>query len=141
MIEVYTDASVAKGKAVATCFVISSDNFIGYNSFEYKNVSSSLQGELLGIRDGIEYAIKCVPSREPVTVYCDSNSALSLVKCKNNDAKNAKRFKEIVADIHLLCKNRCVNFLLIKGHQMEHNPNKVVDLISNSVLRLSLKER
>ena len=137
MIEVYTDASVAKGRAIATCFIISSQNFIGCDSFEYSDVKSSLHGELLGIRDGLAYAIKSVPGNEPITVYCDSNSALMLVKQKNPEVKTSKKFKEILTDVKSLTQGRCVNYILIRGHQIEHNPNKVVDLVSNSVLRLS----
>lgn len=137
MIEVYTDASVAKGRAIATCFIISSQNFIGCDSFEYSDIKSSLHGELLGIRDGLSYAIKSVPGNEPITVYCDSNSALMLVKSKNPEVKTSKKFKEILTDVKRLTQGRCVNYLLIRGHQIEHNPNKVVDLVSNSVLRLT----
>lgn len=137
MIEVYTDASVSHGNAVATVFVTSSEMFIGFNSFEYSGVNSSLHGELLGMRDGIRYAISNNPNRLPITVYCDSASALSLVKGLNAGDKKSKQFKNLVAEIHSICKGYSINFLLIKGHQMEHNPNKVVDLISNSVLRYS----
>lgn len=143
MIEIYTDASVAKGKAVATCFIISTDYFIGYDSFEYIGVNSSLHGELLGIRDGLKYACKLVRMNEPITVYCDSNSALDLIKTRNHkrDSKSSTQFKTIVSEIQEICKEHFVNFLLIKGHQTGHNPNKVVDLVSNTLLRYSLNER
>lgn len=141
MIEIYTDASVSKGNAVATCFVLSSEFFLGCNTFVYDNVSSSLHGELLGIRDGVAYALESDKSKAPITVYCDSNSALTLVKSKCIDARTSGRFKSILEDIKKLTKGRCVNYLLIRGHQKEHNPNKVVDLTSNSVLRLNSRKR
>lgn len=141
MLEIYTDASVSKGNAVATCFVTSTDNFVGYNTFEYVGVNSSLHGELLGIRDGLKYASKCAKKKERLTVYSDSNSAIQLIKSKRLDSKNAKPFKSIVTEINSLCNDYSVNFLLIKGHQIEHNPNKVVDLMSNTVLRYTLNEK
>ena len=142
MVAVYTDASVANGEAVATCFIVSSDNFIGYNSFFYKDVSSSLHGELLGIRDGLRYAVSIVGSAEDITLYSDSNSALDMCKrgCDDN-SKCAMQFRNIVSEIKDICSGHYVNFLLIKGHQVGHNPNKVVDLVSYSLLRQNKEER
>lgn len=138
MTEIYTDASVGSGKAVATCFIVTTDYFLGYKSFEYSGVNSSLHGELLGIKDGITYALEHVKKNEPIIVYCDSNSALQLIKSKKANAKSGKQFNSLVTEINNLCKGHFINFLLIRGHQVEHNPNKVVDLISNTVLRYKL---
>lgn len=138
MTEIYTDASVSSGKAVATCFIVSSEYFLGYNSFAYSGVNSSLHGELLGIRDGLKYALQSVKKNEPIVVYCDSNSALQLIKSKKANVKCNRQFNSLVTEINNLCKDHFINFLLIRGHQVEHNPNKVVDLISNTVLRYTL---
>jgi ribonuclease HI len=135
MIDLYTDVSVCKGSAVATCFVISTDYFLGYNSFKYESVNSSLQGELMGIRDGLSYVKSLTKSHELINVYSDSYSAVQLIKSKGYTSKGNKQFETLVSDIQKLCNGQNVNFLLIRGHQVEHNPNKVVDLISNSVLR------
>jgi len=141
MVEIYTDASVSSGNAVASCFVITEDYFLGYNSFSYSDVNSSLHGELLGIRDGLKYALGVTKDNDCIVVYCDSNSALQLIDSKRLDSKNNKQFKTLLSDIHDLCKGHFVNFLLIKGHQIEHNPNKIVDLMSNTVLRYKTCER
>lgn len=137
MIDVYTDASVSKGKAAATCFVLTPNAYLGCRTFEYDNINSGIHGELVGLRDGIKYALEVVKdSTEPITVYCDSSSAINLIKDK---CAKSHTFKEIVTDINSLCDGHTVHFMLIKGHQVSHNPNKVVDLISNSVLRIILK--
>ena len=82
MVEIYTDVSLAKGRGVATCFVMSSTSYIGYNMFEYTALNSSLQGELLGIRDGIKYVASLNTTNEPVTLYCDNKAAIGLINSK-----------------------------------------------------------
>ncbi len=130
MIDVYTDVSVRKGKAIATCFVISPLNFLGCRTFEYTGVCSALQGELLGIRDGLNYVLNELIIDDAVTVHCDSISAVEQV----NGTSPLKQFQKITKSIHSMCADKEVCFEYIKGHQATHNPNKIVDLISNSVL-------
>ena len=141
MIKIYTDASVAVpiGKAVTTCFVLSSSNFIGYNTVEYDMLNSSLQGELCGIRDGLNYLKDRLRTKDKVVLYCDSQEAINLVNGIHIAVEKTDR--DIVKEIQALLKDVDVKLVLIRGHRKDHNPNKVVDLISNSVLRLSLKRR
>ena len=133
MIEVYTDASVSNGKAVTSCIVLDPKTFIGYNVKHFSNVSSSLQGELLGIREALKYVVNHTEPASDIIIYCDSNAALELVNL--NDDTKPVRFTKIITDIRKYKSIVNVKFQLIKGHQSTHNPNKVVDLISNSVLR------
>ena len=133
MTEVYTDASVSNGKAVVTCLVLNPTSFIGCDVNDYTNIKSSLQGELLGIRDALKYALSHIESAEEIVVYCDSNAALEIVN--SISTYKPDKFSNIVKDIIRLTTGRTVKYELIKGHQAEHNPNKVVDLICNSVLR------
>ena len=135
MIEVYTDASVSNRKAVVTCLALEPSSFIGCNVNEYTNVASSLHGELLGIRDALEYVLKHTELTDPIVIYCDSNTALEMVNKRTS--KNSDRYSNIIRDIRKLKETHEVTLKLIKGHQSAHNPNKVVDLISNSVLRNS----
>lgn len=142
MYELYTDAAVSKGNAVATCFLLGSDNYLGYNSFEYQNISSSLHSELLGIRDGLRYAKQVgVQSTDILTVYSDSNSAIQLITKQKEDPTVPRKFKNIVTDINSECEGMLVSFRLIQGHQTNHNPNKVVDLSSNTILRYRMGRR
>ncbi len=131
MIEVYTDVSVRNGNAVATCFILTSTHFIGSRTFEYKNVCSTLQGELLGLLDAIRFLKKVTVVKEPIRMFCDSEDALKQV----NGCSKSPTFKSLVASIHSECENVDVEFKYVKGHQRNHNPNKVVDLVSKSVLR------
>lgn len=133
MIEVYTDASVFKGLAVCTCFVVTSDQFIGAKTKSYNNINSSLQGELLGIRECLDYVLNRTESGN-IVVYCDSQSAIDLIE-RRRDGEEGCLFSNIVDEILTLERERDVSFILIKGHQINHNPNKVVDLMSNSLLR------
>lgn len=138
MISIYTDASVSKGSAVATCIILSTDTYIGYNVFSYENVSSSLHGELLGILDGIRYAKELgIDAKEPVTIYSDNSTAVHLATKKSSELKEIP-FRNLVTEIHDECADLFVTVRLIRGHQTEHNPNKVVDLTSNTVLRLDM---
>lgn len=133
MFEIYTDASVSNGNAVSTCLVISPDAFIGYTVNRYTGISSSLHGELLGILDGIRYAKKAVLKPEDKTVlYSDSNSAVSLLNSKKySNAVDTS----ILQAIYDECADYDITFEVVKGHQSSHNPNKIVDLTSNTVLR------
>lgn len=133
MFEIYTDASVSNGNAVSTCLVISPDAFIGYTVNKYTNISSSLHGELLGILDGIRYAKAAVLKPEDAAIlYSDSNSAVSLLNSKKySNAVDPNILKSIYEE----CTNYNITFEVVKGHQSSHNPNKIVDLTSNTVLR------
>lgn len=133
MVSVYTDVSLRKGKAVATCLVMTTTTFIGYRTFEYDNVCTTMQGELLGILDGLRYLESCsdILGDDSVEVLCDSEAALGQI----NGTANSKLYQSTVAEIHKLLPNNHVEFNLIRGHQMQHNSNKVVDKVSNRVLR------
>lgn len=137
MFEIYTDASVSNGNAVSTCLVISPDAFLGYTVNQYTDITSSLHGELLGILDGIRYAKKTVLKPDDKAVlYSDSNSAVSLLNSKKtNSAVGA----DIIQDIYAECSNYNITFEVVKGHQSSHNPNKIVDLTSNTVLRYLMR--
>lgn len=141
MYELYTDAAVSKGHAVATCFLLGDNNYLGYNSFEYSKVFSSLHSELLGIRDGLRYAKSIgLTKKDILIVYSDSNSAIQLIKKSIANPDVPKKFKVIANEICSECNDLFVKFQLIQGHQSNHNPNKVVDLSSNTILRYKIRE-
>lgn len=141
MIEIYTDASVSEGKAVATCFVITDANFLGYKVTELENVATSLEGELEGAIAALEY-VKDVLVLDNTTLYSDSISLIRLAQTNLKASKNkqAKLHNERLSYLQTLVKKYNIKFSLIQGHSVDHNPNKVVDLISNSVLRFKRKE-
>ena len=128
-IEIYTDASVANKQAVTSCLLLTADNYLGCSSEKYENVATSLQGELLAIRDSLKYLIS-IGKKAPVLINCDSYAALQLIQ-----DKDPKKFRKILDEIHHLERGFDITYKLIQGHQVEHNPNKVVDLICNTLLR------
>ena len=127
-IDIYTDASVANSKAVTSCLLLTDDYYLGCSSKKYDNVVTSLHGELLGIRDAILYLIN-TGKEAPATIHCDSYTAIKCVQ----DPESTK-FRKLIDEIHQLESGRNITYELIRGHQIEHNPNKVVDLICNTIL-------
>lgn len=138
MIEIYTDASVSNGRAVATCFVINDKNFIGCKTSEFNNIQTSLEGELEGAIAAIEYVLDVLPM-DTCVLYSDSISLIRLTQTNLKTSKNKQAIEHRVrlSRLQTLVKENNIRFELIKGHSTGHNPNKVVDLISNSVLKYS----
>lgn len=132
MFEMFTDVALRKGNAVATCFIRTPSTFIGYKVFEYNRVGTTLHGELLAIHDGLEYLLSLnIDTSQPIKVYCDSRDALNQIQGNTSEIK----FKTIIQNIKDITSDVDVKYLFIKGHQTHCNPNKVVDKISNTVLR------
>lgn len=137
MITIYTDASVRKGKAVASCFVISKDNFLGYRVFEYSNICTTLQCELFAVRDALNYVLHEVDDAGPILLYCDSIAAVEQL----TGTAPTPLFKNVVNNILFLTRDVDIEFLHIQGHQTCRNANKIVDSISNYVLRFKYFRR
>ena len=133
VIEIYTDTSVAKGTAITTCLLLSSDLFLGMDTNTYKNIETSLHGELLAMRDGLSY-LKSTGKSGDVILHSDSATAINLVT-----SKSPNKFKGLIQEIKSLEIGSSVKYKLIRGHQITHNPNKVVDLVCNTVLRNNLE--
>lgn len=142
MVKIYTDASVGNGKAVATCFVISSKSFLGHNVFEFSNIDTSTLGEILGAIESIKYTAEHVDTTDKISLYTDSSAVRNLLKhdLRNSTYEQVVLYREYLLELKQLIDKYRITVKLIKGHQTGHNPNKVVDLISNSVLRFSAKE-
>lgn len=138
MVKIYTDASVAKGNAVSTCFVLTDTNFLGYNTFSYESVETSVEGELLGILNAAKYYQSLSVEDTDVVIFCDSINAINLIgSVELGDAtKQTWRYQDLLESIIQLKQSIGFSLQLIEGHQMSHNPNKIVDLFSNSMLRI-----
>lgn len=138
MIEIFTDASVKKSTAVTVCFILTNDNYIGYNSVTHEKITTSVLGEILGAIDAIQYASERLNLKsDDVTLYCDSNAMLNLVKCDLNHTTNkqAIMYRQELQLLQSLAKENNIYMELIRGHAIDHNPNKVVDRLCNSYLR------
>lgn len=137
MLKIYTDASVATdGRGVATCVVVDEHMFIGHKITNLRNIRTSLQGELEGAIAAIKYTMEATKIVSGI-LYTDSMSLVNLVqldlsKSNNKQALLHKDRLQVLQKLLLEC-NICIE--RITGHSKNHNPNKVVDLISNSVLR------
>lgn len=142
MIKIYTDASVGNNKAVATCFVITSKSFIGHNVFEFNNIDTSTLGEIKGAIESIKYTAESIDMSDRVSLYTDSSAVRNLLKHDLNKStyEQVNLYRKELQELKRLVDKYKITVKLIKGHQTGHNPNKVVDLISNSVLRFNSKE-
>lgn len=142
MVNIYTDASVRNGKAVATCFIITSKTFIGHNVFEFDNVDTSTLGEIMGAINSIKYAESVTDMSDEIYLFSDSYAMRNLLKhdIKASQYSQVVLYREQLSELKELINKYNIQIKLIKGHQINHNPNKVVDLISNSVLRFNVKE-
>lgn len=130
MINIYTDASYVDNKAVTVGLILSDKAFIGCVINEQENVISTLQAELISIRDSLRYLNKNKLSDE-TTLYCDSMQAVDIC---NEKQEPLSKYKKITQDIiNIKCKYN-VNIKYIKGHQYSHNSNKIVDLLGKSIL-------
>ena len=136
MVRIFTDASVANGKGVSTCFILTDTNFLGYNTFTYESVRTSVEGELLGILNAIKYynTLNCEDSE--IIIYCDSIHAINLVADfeAGLTSTQIRIYNKILRELVEAKQMYPISLELIQGHQTTHNPNKVVDLISNSTL-------
>lgn len=138
MIDIYTDASVGNSHAVTACIVLTDKNYIGYQTFDAPDVSTSIHGEILGAINAITCAQSMIAFEgEHVTLYVDSIALLNLLKCDltYTSNKQAIRYSKELGELRGLLDKYDIDMRLIRGHKVDHNPNKVVDLISNSMLR------
>lgn len=138
MIDIYTDASVGNRHAVTACIVLTDKNYIGYRTFESPDVSTSIHGEILGAINAITCAKSMISfDGEHVTLYVDSIALLNLLKCDltYTTNKQAIRYSKELRELRDLLDKNNIDIRLIRGHKIDHNPNKVVDLMSNSMLR------
>lgn len=139
MINIYTDASVSSGVAIATCMLLSDKAFIGYDTNTYDNVSASQIGEILAIRDGLRLYSEAAVKDDDVTLYTDHEYAVKLIT--DGDSSKLSDAKEILEEIlkYVRKYNVCVEH--ITAHQTTHNPNKVVDQMSRHKLRSELRRK
>lgn len=142
MIQIFTDASVKKTTAVTVCFVLTDSNYIGYNTFQHEKITTSVLGEILGAIDALSYAKERINLvDEDVTLFCDSNALLNLMKCnlETTNNKQALMYRDELQLLQSLIEENGVKLELIRGHAIDHNPNKVVDRLCNNFLRYATK--
>ena len=139
MLTIYTDMSRRHNVVATSCLILSTKNFLGYNVRQHEGVDNSIVGELVGIADGLDYAVQsgCVHDGDKVVICCDSQPTLSMLETARSKSIRPKRYVVYIDDVLDRCRGLNVTFQYIKGHQLDHNPNKIVDLSSNTSLRYS----
>ena len=137
MTQVYTDASLAEGFAYTSCIILNDSNFMGYHTFEFDNVDSSLRAELLGIIEAIRYS-KLLGITDEITVFTDSEASLILFNNSKANQRIAKQYTNEIRTLTDLLDNNSVTLRYIMGHSSCSNPNKLVDLTSHSLLNYKL---
>lgn len=138
MINVYSDASVSSGIAIVTVIVLTDSAFLGYRTAQFSGINTSLHGELLGILEGVNYINTLDLGDNDIVFHTDCIDAVRLI---NDETTKVPKYAEnLLNEIKELIDGVCVSIEHIQGHQMEHNPNKIVDLVSRTILRNTLKE-
>lgn len=137
MVEIFTDAStsVSAGIAISCCLVMEDNKFIGQRVTNHKS-HTSVFGEVLGAISALEYAQSKI-SIDDAILYCDSSAVIDLLQQDLDKSvdRQVDLYRPYLIRLRSLLDEHGVKIALYRGHQDTHNPNKVVDLVCNSVLR------
>jgi len=135
MIYIYSDATTTNGHAVCTSFIITDTTYLGVVTQNYDNVFGSIHGELLAIKQGLDYICNLDLNDEDVVIYTDNREALQHIQ----SATKSKHFQRLLASINDFKDKYNIQFCYIEGHSSEHNPNKTVDILARRVNKLLYK--
>ena len=136
MLFAYSDASVKNNLGVATTFIVTEDTFVTCFSKAYPNVSSSVEVELLGVVQTMEYIYMNCKDEHYVVLLMDNKSiAVRYIKMLSNwkISKNVE-FYDKYSKLLEMSKGFNINIQHIRGHQHTHNPNKICDVLSKVYL-------
>lgn len=135
MVEIFTDATTSGGIAISCCIVMEDNKFIGQRVIRHKS-DTSVCSEVLGAISALEYA-KTKVTIDNAILYCDSSAVIDLLSYNVDKSRNGQvaKYREHLKQLKKLRDEHGVQITLYRGHQTTHNPNKVVDLVCNSVLR------
>lgn len=133
MVKVFTDAAVSSGIAAVTAIVLTDKAFIGYTTDCFHSVSTSLVGELHGIYVGLKYTLS-LNIEDDIVLYTDSEYAVRTIVAGRQE-RWTPEVTELVTSIRELMSQAAVSLEHFEGHQTSHNPNKIADFTSKSILR------
>ena len=139
MLFAYSDASVKGNIGVATTFIVTEDTFITCFSKTYGNVSSSVEVELLGVVQTMEYIYEHCKHERMVVLLMDNKSiAVRYIKMLSNwRVPKVTDFRAHYENLLEMSKGFVINIQHIRGHQHTHNPNKICDVLSKVCLSYS----
>lgn len=125
---IYTDASLKNGVCIVTHILLDDRHFYGFNSVTCEDIPNSTIGEYMGIVHALQTVLNMqLPSTTELIIRPDSREAVELVLSKTGPCT---AFLEEFFKVY-----KSVEFRVCVSHTCEHNPNKVCDLTSNSILR------
>lgn len=137
MTKIYSDSSTVKGISVATSLFLTDTLFRNILTHTYEDVESPTEGELLSILQSIKYIREEYPEEKNIELYCD---CISVVAQYTNiletgiipaDIKYRKRWEELLE----YSKGLNIEAKHIQAHQESHNPNKICDRVSYTILQ------
>lgn len=137
MTKIYSDSSTIDNMSVATSLFLTESLFLNMITRVYDKVESPTEGELLSIVQSIRYMREEYPEEKNIELYCDCVSVVdqytNILKTGviPDDIKYRKRW------IDLLEYSKGLNITAkhIQAHQETHNPNKICDRVSYTILQ------
>lgn len=132
MLYAYSDATVKGTSGVATTILMTEDTFINCFSRYYEGVSSSVEIELLGVVQTMDYIAHECPDESRIVLFMDNKSiAVKYIRALATwSIPNDHDHKPLYEKLLKFSEGFNVNIQHIRGHQHTHNPNKVCDILS-----------
>lgn len=141
MIHAYSDSGTFIGHSgtisVATSLFLTESTYIDTLTKVYRDVESTTEGELLGICQSLEYLTTKYPNEIDIEVITDSETLANryLQYLAGKKPKKSIKYFERWRRLMELSKDKNITVSHIRGHQDEHNPNKVCDMLSANLLQ------
>lgn len=142
MISIYTDASVDlySSNAAASCLVLEDNVFKGQTSFTYdRTCKDSGYAEVWGAIQALNYAKSICPNfdKHKKLLYTDSHSCVASANGAQSDNDARKTLDE---EFVSMLVNNNVTVKYVHGHDIKHNPNKVVDSSAKRAMRVGRRK-
>ena len=137
MTKIYSDSSTIDNMSVATSLFLTESLFLNMITRVYDKVESPTEGELLSIVQSIRYMREEYPEEKSIELYCD---CISVVDQYTNILKTGVipddiKYRKRWIDLLEYSKGLNITAKHIQAHQETHNPNKICDRVSYTVLQ------
>lgn len=128
----YSDASTRDDSCAATSLILTDDKYVTCFTNVYEHVSSSMEAELLGVVQTMQYISQHCPASSKVVLLTDSKAiAVQYIRILSTwKVREGCDFYEYYTKLLQYSAGFNVNVQHIRGHQHTHNPNKVCDILS-----------
>jgi ribonuclease HI len=128
---IYSDGSVNEKIGIASSLLFTDNLFVGICIRNYdNNISSSAETELYGVLQSLEFIKHKIGLYESIHVYIDEATLVqqfNRIKLRKYSVPYGISYRSVWLDITKICRGMPIFMYLIKGHQVEHNPNKTCD--------------